>query len=37
MYDYAMYCNDPIERRRWLKRAANQGWEAAIEALDALE
>jgi len=37
MYHYAMYCNDPVDRRRWLIRAASQGWEAAIEALDALE
>ena len=37
MYDYAMQCNDFKERRQWLMRAANQGWEAAAEALEALE
>jgi len=37
MYDYAMQCNDLKERRWWLIRAVNQGWEAAIEALEALE
>jgi hypothetical protein len=37
MYDYAMQCDDPTERRRWLARAANQGWEAAVEALDSME
>ena len=37
MYEYAMQAADLNERRRWLTRAANQGWEAAVEALDALE
>ncbi|MGO9113441.1 MAG: BON domain-containing protein [Thermoguttaceae bacterium] len=37
MYDYAMCCTNPVDRRRWLMRAAKCGWEAAIEALDALE
>jgi TPR repeat protein len=37
MYDYAMRCDDARERRRWLMRAANQGLEAAVEALDSLE
>ena len=33
MYSYAQDCNDPKVRGRWLKQAALQGWEAAVEAM----